>query len=334
MSYQLQILPVGLSCPLLPEQTVLDAALADGLMLKHSCRTGTCGSCKGQVLSGEVEHGDSPLEVLSAAERARGLALFCCATARSDLVIEAPEVTALRGIGIQQMGVRVASLDKVSSDVAVLRLTLAPGAGFTYFPGQYVQVLLKDGSRRSYSMATHAPRDNQLELHIRHMPGGVFSGHVFNALQPKAILRMEGPFGSFYLRDSERPMIFLASGTGFAPIQALLEQLREQGHNRRPVYLYWGGRRREDLYRHEQLLAWEAQLPWLRYTPVLSDPTAACDWQGATGFVHRQVLSDFQSLKGFEVYACGAPIVVDSARRDYVELRQLEAADFYADAFV
>jgi len=199
-------------------------------------------------------------------------------------VIDAPEVTALRGIGIQQMGVRVASLDKVSSDVAVLRLTLAPGAGFTYFPGQYVQVLLKDGSRRSYSMATHTPRDNQLELHIRHMPGGVFSGHVFNALQPKAILRMEGPFGSFYLRDSERPMIFLASGTGFAPIQALLEQLREQGHNRRPVYLYWGGRRREDLYRHEQLLAWEAQLPWLRYTPVLSDPTAACDWQGATGF--------------------------------------------------
>jgi len=333
MSYQLQILPVDLSCPLLPEQTVLDAALADGLMLKHSCRTGTCGSCKGQVLSGDVDHGDSSLEVLSAAERAQGLALFCCATARSDLVIEAPEVTALRGISIQQMGVRVASIDKVSSDVAVLRLMLAPGAGFDYFPGQYVQVLLKDGSRRSYSMATRSARDNQLELHIRHMPGGVFSGHVFNALQPKAILRMEGPFGSFYLRDSERPMIFLASGTGFAPIQALLEQLRESD-NRRPVYLYWGGRRREDLYRHEQLLAWEAQLPWLRYTPVLSDPTPACDWQGATGFVHRQVLSDFQSLKGFEVYACGAPIVVDSARRDYVELRQLEAADFYADAFV
>ena len=333
MSYQLQILPVDLSCPLLPGQTVLDAALADGLMLKHSCRTGTCGSCKGQVLSGDVDHGDSSLEVLSAAERAQGLALFCCATARSDLVIEAPEVTALRGISIQQMGVRVASIDKVSSDVAVLRLMLAPGAGFDYFPGQYVQVLLKDGSRRSYSMATRSARDNQLELHIRHMPGGVFSGHVFNALQPKAILRMEGPFGSFYLRDSERPMIFLASGTGFAPIQALLEQLRESD-NRRPVYLYWGGRRREDLYRHEQLLAWEAQLPWLRYTPVLSDPTPACDWQGATGFVHRQVLSDFQSLKGFEVYACGAPIVVDSARRDYVELRQLEAAYFYADAFV
>lgn len=334
MSFQLQILPVGLSCPLTAQQTVLDGALADGLMLKHSCRTGTCGSCKGQVLSGEVEHGDSPLEVLSHAERAQGLALFCCARARSDLVIEAPEVTALRGVSIQQMGVRVASIDKVSHDVAVLRLMLAPGASFAYFPGQYVQVLLKDGSRRSYSMANRAAHDNQLELHIRHMPGGVFSGHVFNALQPKAILRLEGPFGSFYLRDSERPMIFLASGTGFAPIQALLEQLREQGDNRRPVYLYWGGRRREDLYRHEQLLAWQAQLPWLRYTPVLSEPGEACDWQGATGFVHRQVLQDFHSLKDFEVYACGAPIVVDSARRDFVQDRALAPDNFFADAFV
>lgn len=333
MSFQLRIEPVGLVCPALPEQTVLDAALADGLMLKHSCRTGTCGSCKGRLLSGEVDHGDSPLEVLSTAEREAGMALFCCARAKSDLVIEAPEVTELRGISIQQMGVRVAAIDKVSHDVAVLRLMLAPGSAFDYYPGQYVQVLLKDGSRRSYSMATAAARDGQLELHIRHMPGGVFSGHVFTALQPKAILRMEGPFGSFFLRQGEAPMVFLASGTGFAPIQALLEQLREQG-NRRPVYLYWGGRRREDLYRHEQLLEWEAALPWLRYTPVLSEPTAACDWQGATGFVHRQVMHDFHSLKGFEVYACGAPIVVDSARREYVAERGLAEADFHADAFV
>ncbi|MFD2641553.1 CDP-6-deoxy-delta-3,4-glucoseen reductase [Pseudomonas japonica] len=333
MSFQMRIEPVGLSCPVSPEQSVLDAALADGLMLKHSCRTGTCGSCKGRLLSGQVDHADSPLEVLSEAERAQGLALFCCARARSDLVIEAPEVTELRGISIQQMGVRVAAIDKVSHDVAVLRLMLAPGSTFSYFPGQYVQVLLKDGSRRSYSMATAAAREQQLELHIRHMPGGVFSGHVFNALQPKAILRMEGPFGSFFLRQGEAPMVFLASGTGFAPIQALLEQLREQG-NRRPVYLYWGGRRREDLYRHEQLLAWEAELAWLRYTPVLSEPGESCDWQGATGFVHRQVMEDFHSLKGFEVYACGAPIVVESARREYVAQRGLAEVDFHADAFV
>ncbi|MCS5517235.1 2Fe-2S iron-sulfur cluster-binding protein [Pseudomonas qingdaonensis] len=173
MSFTLQIQPVGLSCPVNAGQSVLDAALADGLMLKHSCRTGTCGSCKGQVLSGEVDHADSPLAVLSEAERAQGLALFCCARARSDLVIDAPEVTELRGIGIQQMGVRVASLDKVSHDVAVLRLMLAPGTAFAYLPGQYVQVLLKDGSRRSYSMATAAARDNQLELHPAHAGRGV-----------------------------------------------------------------------------------------------------------------------------------------------------------------
>ncbi|WP_447592098.1 CDP-6-deoxy-delta-3,4-glucoseen reductase [Aquipseudomonas campi] len=334
MTFQVQIQPVGLAYELAADSSILDGALADGLMLKHSCREGTCGSCKGKVLSGDIDHGDSPLEVLTEAERAEGLALFCCARATSDLVIEAPEVTELRGISIQQTAARVMSIDKVSHDVAVLRLALPPASTFAYYPGQYVQVLLKDGGHRSYSMATVTPVDNQLELHIRHMPGGLFSGFVFEQLKPKTLLRLEGPYGSFFLRDSERPMIFLASGTGFAPIQALLEQLRARGDNRRPVYLYWGGRQRADLYRHEQLLAWEAELPWLRYTPVLSEPQAGCDWQGATGFVHQQVLKDFQSLKDFEVYACGAPIVVDSARRDYVAQRQLDEANFYADAFV
>lgn len=332
--FQVRIEPAGLAYELGADTSILDGALADGLMLKHSCRTGTCGSCKGKLLSGEVEHGEIPLEILTPEEREQGLALFCCARARSDLVIEASEVTELRGVSIQQTAARLVALNKVSHDVAILRLALPPGSTFTYYPGQYVQVLLKDGSRRSYSMATSALRDNQLELHIRHMLGGVFSGYVFNGLQLKSMLRLEGPFGSFYLRDSERPMIFLASGTGFAPIQALLEQLRELGDNRRPVYLYWGGRRREDLYRHQLLLEWEAELPWLRYTPVLSEPTPACNWQGETGFVHRQVLKDFRSLRDFEAYACGAPIVVDSARRDYVEQLGLNPERFYADTFI
>lgn len=334
MTFQVRIEPAGLAYAMGADTSILDGALADGLMLKHSCREGTCGSCKGRLLSGEVDHADSPLEVLSAAEREQGLALFCCARAKSDLVIEAPEVTELRGISVQQTAARVMSIHKVSHDVAILRLALPPGSTFAYYPGQYVQVLLKDGSRRSYSMATRALMDNQLELHIRHMPGGLFSGYVFNDLQPKTLLRLEGPFGSFFLRDSPRPMIFLASGTGFAPIQALLEQLRERGDNRRPVYLYWGGRRREDLYRHQQLLEWEMELPWLRYSPVLSEPTAECDWRGPTGFVHLEVLKDFQSLRDFEVYACGAPIVVDSARRDFVERLGLDPEHFYADAFV
>jgi CDP-4-dehydro-6-deoxyglucose reductase len=333
MTFLVDIQPSGHTYKLEADKTILDGALAEGLMFKHSCREGTCGTCKGKLLQGEVDHANSPLDVLSAEERAAGLALFCCARAKSNLVIDAPEVSELRGISIQQMGARVMSIDKVSHDVAVVRVALPPGSTFAYYPGQYVQVLLKDGSRRSYSMATRGLDDNQLELHIRHMPGGVFSSYVFDGLQPKAMLRVEGPFGSFFLRESERPMIFLASGTGFAPIQALLEQLREQG-NKRPVYLYWGGRQRQDLYRHQQLLEWEAEHAWLRYTPVLSDPTPECDWNDATGFVHQQVIKDFQSLRDFEVYACGAPIVVDSARRDYVAQLDLDAGHFYADAFV
>jgi CDP-4-dehydro-6-deoxyglucose reductase len=333
MSYVVKVQPSG-QCFTLPEDvSILEGALTQGLMLKHSCRVGTCGSCKGRLLEGQVDHADSPLQMLSEAERAQGLALFCCARAKSDLIIDAPEVTALRGISIQQTAGRVMALERASQDVMVLHIALPPGNTFRYRPGQYVQFLLKDGSRRSYSMATAELRDNRLELHIRHVPGGVFSGFVFNGLQPKAMLRLEGPFGSFFLRDTAAPLILLASGTGFAPIQALLEQLHEQD-NTRPVYLYWGGRRREDLYRHEQLLHWAAEWPWLRYTAVLSAATPACDWHGATGFVHQQVLRDFHSLHGFEVYACGAPVVVDAARRDYIAQRGLLADNFFADAFV
>jgi CDP-4-dehydro-6-deoxyglucose reductase len=334
MTYQVDIQPSGQTFALDANKTILDGALADGLMLKHSCREGTCGSCKGKVVSGEVDHANSPLDVLSEEERAAGLALFCCAKATSDLVIDAPEVTELRGISIRQTAARVSSIEKVADDVMIVRLMLPPNATFKYYPGQYAQVLLKDGSRRSYSMATRSLVDNQLEWHIRHMPGGSFTGHVFNALKPRELLRLEGPYGTFYLRDSDRPIIFLASGTGFAPIKALLEQLREQDNNTRPVYFYWGGRQSADLYQHEQLLNWAAEWSWLNYIPVLSQPTAACEWTGASGFVHQQVLTDFASLKCFEVYACGAPIVVDSARRDFVALRELDEANFFADTFV
>jgi CDP-4-dehydro-6-deoxyglucose reductase len=334
MSFHISIQPSGQSFELKPAQTILDGALAEGLILKHSCREGTCGSCKGRVVSGVVEHGNSPLEVLSMVEREQGLALFCCATACSELVIDAPEVTEIKGISVQQIATRVASIEKVSEDVAIVHLMLAPQHSFKYLPGQYIQVLLKDGQRRSYSMATSVLQDNQLQLHVRYKVNGTFSSHVFNALKPRDLLRLEGPFGGFFLRQSDRPMVFLASGTGFAPIQALLEQLQQQGTNRRPVYLYWGGRRRADLYRHEQLLALEKQLPWLRYTPVLSEPGEGCDWRAATGFVHRQVMKDFSSLRDFEVYACGAPIVVDSARADFIRERAMDSARFYADAFV
>lgn len=333
MKFHVEIQPSGQTFSLDAGQTILDGALAEGLMLKHSCREGSCGSCKGRVVEGRIDHGATSLEVLSEEERADGQVLFCCARAESDLIIEAPEVSELRGISIQQLAARVAGIDKVSNDVAIVRLMLPPGATFNYYPGQFVQVLLKDGSRRSYSMATHAVEDNQLEWHIRRVPGGMFSNFVFDALKPKSMLRLEGPFGSFYLREGNAPLVLLATGTGFAPIKALLEQL-QQRNDERPVYLYWGGRQRTDLYDHDELLALEAELSWFRYTPVLSRPSETCAWQGATGHIQQQVLADFTDLNAFEVYACGSPAMIDAARTELTGQRNLAESNFYADAFV
>lgn len=332
MSYQVDVQPVGLAFEISTEQTLLEAALADGMMLRHSCREGTCGSCKGKVLAGQVDHADSDLAVLTQAERDDGYALFCRAKACSDLQIHAPEVSELKGISIQKTAARVSSVNRVSHDVTIVRLQLPPTLSFNYFPGQYAEVILKDGSRRSYSMATTPNEDNQLEWHIRNT-GGVFSQFAYQDLKERALLRLEGPYGTFYLRDTAKPMVFVASGTGFAPIQALLLQLENQA-NTRPVALYWGGRQLQDLYLHQWVVDFAIEHSWLTYIPVLSDLNSDDNWQGATGFVHHQVLADFQSLSGYEVYACGNPLMVDSARDDFINQRGLNSEDFFADAFV
>jgi CDP-4-dehydro-6-deoxyglucose reductase len=207
---------------------------------------------------------------------------------------------------------------------------------FAYHAGQYVEFLLRDGSRRSYSMA-NAPHTQlnqaRLELHLRHMPGGLFTDQVFSTLKEKDILRVEGPFGSFYLReDSQKPMVLLASGTGFAPIKALIEHMQHKGITR-PVSLYWGGRRPADLYMHDWVVAQAAQMPHLRYIPVVSNALPEDAWSGRTGFVHQAVVQDTPDLSGHEVYACGAPIVIESAQRDYVQSHGLPAEAFFADSF-
>jgi CDP-4-dehydro-6-deoxyglucose reductase len=165
------------------------------------------------------------------------------------------------------------------------------------------------------------------------MPGGRFTDHVFGAMKDKEILRMEGPFGSFFLReDSERPIILLASGTGFAPIKAVIEHMQLKGITR-PTTLYWGGRRPQDLYMHRWCEQAQATMPQLRYVPVISDALPEDAWAGRTGFVHRAVMADWPDLSGHQVYACGAPIVVDSARRDFVVECRLDPDEFYADSF-
>ena len=336
MTFQITVEPSGRAFSAHPDETILAAGIRQGISLPYGCKDGACGSCKCKKVSGSVVHGEHQAKALSAEEEAAGFVLTCCATASSDLVLESRQVTAADALPIKKLPVRVSSLTRASHDVMVVRLQLPANDSFRYNAGQYIEFLLKDGSRRAYSMAT-APHQQAtapaMELHIRHMPGGKFTDHVFGAMKEKEILRIEGPFGSFYLReDSDKPIVLLASGTGFAPIKAIIEQMREKGSTR-PASLYWGGRRPADLYQADWIAEQCAAMPNLKYVPVVSDALPEDGWSGRTGFVHEAVLQDFPDLSGHQVYACGAPIVVESAQRDYVARAGLPADEFYADAF-
>jgi CDP-4-dehydro-6-deoxyglucose reductase len=217
--------------------------------------------------------------------------------------------------------------------VVVMKLQLPANDAFAFRAGQYIEFILRDGARRSYSMANAPHIGPGLELHIRHMPGGRFTDLVFGSMKEKDILRIEGPFGSFFLReDSDKPMVFLASGTGFAPLKALLEHMQHCGITR-PTTLYWGGRRPSDLYMDDWVRAQLANMPHLRYVPVVSDALPEDQWTGRTGFVHLAVLQDFPDLSGHQVYACGAPIVVESARSAFSAQAGLPADEYFADSF-
>ena len=312
---------------------MLAAGIRQGIGLPYGCKDGACGSCKCKKLEGTVVHGAHQAKALSAEEEAAGFVLTCCGVAQSDVVLESRQVTEAGAFPVRKMPARVSSLERKSHDVMIVRLQLPANDPFNYRPGQYVEFLLRDGSRRSYSMANAPHNGPGLELHVRHMPGGKFTDHVFGVMKEKEIQRIEGPFGSFFLReDSDKPMVLLASGTGFAPIKALIEHMQFQGIKRRAT-LYWGGRRPEDLYMDDWVRTKLLEMPNLDYVPVISDALPQDAWTGRTGFVHRAVLEDLPDLSGYQVYACGAPIVVDSARNDYCELAGLAEEEFFADAF-
>ncbi|TSE32478.1 CDP-6-deoxy-delta-3,4-glucoseen reductase [Tepidimonas charontis] len=335
MPFTVTVEPSGRTFTATEHETLLAAAIRQGIGLPYGCKDGACGSCKCRLLAGHVTHGPHQSKALSAEEEAAGLILTCCATPHSDIVLESRQVSAAGAFPIKKLPVRVLSLERAAPDVMIVRLQLPANDTFPYHAGQYVEFLLRDGARRAYSMANapHLRGDvPTLELHIRHMPGGKFTDHVFGTMKEREILRIEGPFGSFYLREgSDKPIILLASGTGFAPIKAILQHMQHQGITR-PTWLYWGGRRPHDLYQDAWVRELAATMPQLTYVPVVSDALPEDGWSGRTGFVHQAVLADHPDLSGFEVYACGAPIVVDSARRDYQAAGLPEDA-FYADAF-
>jgi CDP-4-dehydro-6-deoxyglucose reductase len=331
MAHRVTLKPSGHSYEVPEGHNILQAGLDAGFMLPYSCRAGVCRTCRGTVLEGKLDYGAVHATYLPDSDKAKGYALLCQAKPLSDLVVEVHEV---KGVRPRIIPCRVERLDKPAPDVVVLGLRLPMNENFRFLAGQYIDLLLKDGKRRSYSLATRPDPGGVtgLEIHVRHTPGGLFTEHAFGKLKVRDLLRFEGPLGSFYLReDSDKPIVMVASGTGFAPIKAICLLAFEKGI-KRPITLYWGCRAKRDLYELDLVQKW--QHPGFRFVPVLSDPTPECQWTGRTGFVHRAVMQDFPDLSGAQVYACGAPVMVDAARSDFSARCSLPADEFFADSFL
>lgn len=334
MTFQITVEPSGHQFACEAGETVLGAAIRAGVGLPYGCKNGACGSCKGKVIAGAVSHGAHQQRALSADEAAAGFALFCCATTEADLVISAREVAGSSDYPVRKMPARVSKLERLTADVMVISLQLPANEALAYRAGQYIEFMLRDGKRRAYSIA-NAPSslDSPLTLHIRHMAGGLFTDQVFATMKERDIVRFEGPLGTFYLREeSAAPIVLLASGTGFAPVKALVEHLIHL-KSTRPVHLYWGGRRPQDLYMHALCEQWAQILPRFTYVPVVSEPAPEDQWSGRSGFVHAAVMADLADLSGYQVYACGAPVMVEAAQRDFIAQCGLPAEQFFADAF-
>jgi CDP-4-dehydro-6-deoxyglucose reductase len=326
--HKVTVQPSGLSFEVQEGESILAAALRQDLVLPYGCRNGACGSCKGRIVEGRVDYGVHQAKALTDEEKAQGKALFCQARPLSDLVIEARTIGAAKDIPIRTLPCRVHKLERLADDVMLILLKLPANERLQFLAGQYIEFLLKDGSRRSFSMA-NAPHDDELiQLHVRHVPGGQFTEHVFGKMKERDILRFEGPLGTFFLReDSQKPIVFVASGTGFAPIKSVIEHALRKSVAR-PMTLYWGGRRPKDLYMDALARQWP-----IKYVPVVSDALPEDGWTGRTGFVHRAVMEDFPDLSGYQVYACGVPVMVDAARRDFVQTCGLPEEEFFADSF-
>ena len=331
--FRVTLQPSGHTFEVEPGEAILAAALRQGFVLPYGCRNGACGSCKGRILEGRVDYGTYQEKALPEKEKADGKALFCQARPLSDLVLEARTIGAVKDIPIKTLPCRVQKMERLADDVIVLYLKLPANERLQFLAGQYLEFLLRDGTRRSFSMANPPHDDELIQLHVRHVPGGSFTDHVFGKMKERDILRFEGPHGTFFLReDSDKPIVFVASGTGFAPIKSVIEHALAEGV-KRPMTLYWGGRRPKDLYLNDLPLKWVAEHPGFRYVPVISDALPEDAWTGRTGFVHRAVMEDFPDLSRYQVYACGVPVMVDAARSDFVAQCGLPEDEFYADSF-
>lgn len=331
LTHWVNVKPIDRTFEVQQDDTILAAALKSGCQLPYSCQNGICGTCRAKVLDGVVDHAGSSMAILSNEDRQQGYALLCQAKALTALTIACEVVEATQDIPIRRLVSRVDRLERLAEDVMRIRLRLPAKESFRFLPGQYINVVMPGGIRRSLSLA-NVPDDNVLELHLRNY-GGPFSQHVFNVMKENDLVRLEGPLGTFFVReDSSKPMVFVASGTGFAPIKAMIERELEKASSRE-ITLYWGGRRASDLYLSSVAEAWTKSHN-VTFIPVLSEAHPDDLWEGRVGFVHRAVMEDYEDLSQHQVYACGAPVVVQSARQDFVTLRNLPEEEFFADMFV
>jgi CDP-4-dehydro-6-deoxyglucose reductase len=332
MPHQVTIQPSSHTFTVQDHETIIDAALREGVVIAYGCRNGACGTCKGKIITGTVDYGIYQQSALTAAEKALGMALFCQARPRTDLTIECREVAAANDIQIRKLPCRVQKMERPAPDVMVLYLKLPANERLQFLAGQYIDMLLKDGVRRSFSLANPPHDDEFLQLHLRNY-GGAFSEQVFTKMKDRDILRFEGPLGTFFLReDNAKPIILLASGTGFAPIKSIVEHAHHTGDSR-PMILYWGARARADLYMHELPERWAREHDNFKYVPVLSEAQPSDSWGGRTGFVHHAVMQDIPDLSGHQIYACGAPPMVEAAHRDFTTHCRLPELEFFSDAF-
>ena len=331
-SFRLTLHPGAITVTARPGETLLEAGLRAGLALPYECRAGGCGKCVATVLNGTVDHGSYQPAALTAAMRARGETLMCCASALTDVEVDVdvPSLSTATDAKADQQA-RVVAIDRLAPDV--IRLWLLPQQRLDYVAGQYLDIVLDDGATRSYSLA-NPPREDEprIELHIRRQPGGRFSTIAFERLAIADTLRFRGPFGRFALHDSSRPLLFIAGATGFAPIKAILEDAFRRGI-RRPMYLYWGVRTQADLYMAGLALEWQATVSNFHFVPVLSEPPADGTWSGRSGFVHQVMLEDFPDMRGYELYACGSVGMIEAAVPDFLA-HGIDADFCYSDAFV
>ena len=331
MKYQVRLAGSSKQYEASADESLLEAALFNDIHLPYGCQSGGCGACRARLVKGEIDYPYEP-PALSPAEKAAGYILLCQAQPRSAITVEIEELPQDHAIPVRNMPVRVEASELLCHDVMQLTLRLPKGEAFEFLAGQYVDILLRDGRRRSFSIASPPELKGMIELQLRHVPGGDFTDYVFNELPERAIMRLEGPLGNFYLReDSTRPILMLAGGTGIAPLWSMLQhmQVREM---RRPAKLFWGVRAHRDLYLHEQLESFAQDNAWLDYHPVLSEPQDEDNWQGTTGFVHQAVLEKVSDLASHEVYMSGPPVMIQAAQGSFTE-QGLPLAQLHYDSF-